>query len=210
VRAPEPGAARLARVALADGSALDAEHFVFACGPWLGALFPDAVGRRVVPTRQEVFFFGAPPGDARWAPGALPAWVHLGERLSYGLPDFERRGVKVADDSAGPEVDPTTLDRVPSAEGLARARAIVRERLPALAGAPLVEARVCQYEASSDGHFLVDRHPAWANAWLVGGGSGHGFKMGPALGEHVAALVRGRAAPDPLFAYGRLRPRPAQ
>jgi glycine/D-amino acid oxidase-like deaminating enzyme len=99
------------------------------------------------------------------------------------------------------------MERVPSAAGLASARAILRERFPALADAPLVEARVCQYEASSDGHFLVDRHPQFENVWLVGGGSGHGFKMGPALGEHVAALIQGRTAVHPLFAYGRLRPR---
>jgi len=126
----------------------------------------------------------------------------------YGLPSFERRGIKVADDTAGPEVDPTTLERVPSSAGLARAHAILRERFPALANAPLVEARVCQYEASSDGNFLADRHPGLENVWLVGGGSGHGFKMGPAMGAHVAALVQGRTTVDPLFAYARLRPRP--
>ena len=61
---------------------------------------------------------------------------------------------------------------------------------------------------SSDGNFLVDRHPRFENVWLVGGGSGHGFKMGPALGEHVAALLQDRATVHPLFAYGRLQPRP--
>jgi glycine/D-amino acid oxidase-like deaminating enzyme len=127
----------------------------------------------------------------------------------YGVPGNQRRGLKVADDSAGPEVDPTTQDRIPSREGIARARAVLRERFPALADAPLVEARVCQYEASSDGNFLVDRHPGLDNVWLVGGGSGHGFKMGPALGEQVAALVQGDADVDALFAYARLRPRPA-
>jgi glycine/D-amino acid oxidase-like deaminating enzyme len=126
----------------------------------------------------------------------------------YGVPSHERRGLKVADDTAGPEVDPTTLDRAPSAAGLAGARGILRERFPALADAPLLEARVCQYEASSDGHFLVDRHPQLENVWLLGGGSGHGFKMGPALGEHAAALVQGRRRVDPLFAYARLQPRP--
>jgi glycine/D-amino acid oxidase-like deaminating enzyme len=124
------------------------------------------------------------------------------------VPSHERRGLKVADDTAGDEVDPTTMERVPTAGGLAAARAILRDRFPALADAPLVEARVCQYEASTDGHFLVDRHPGLENVWLVGGGSGHGFKMGPALGEHAAAVVQGKAAVNPLFAYGRLRPRP--
>jgi glycine/D-amino acid oxidase-like deaminating enzyme len=207
-----PGTAsggRLASIVLADGSRLDADHFVFACGPWMAEVFPEVVGRRIVATRQEVFFFGTPAGDARFDTGALPVWVHIGERLVYGIPSHERRGLKVADDTAGPEVDPTTMERVPSADGLARAHAILRERFPALANAPLVEARVCQYEASSDGNYLIDRHPALDNVWLVGGGSGHGFKMGPAIGEHVAALVQGRAPVHPLFAYARLRPRPA-
>ena len=199
--------ARLPAVSLSDGGRVDADRFVFACGPWMGQVFPDVVGRRIVATRQEVFFFGTPAGDARWDAGALPSWVHIGDRLVYGVPSHERRGLKVADDTAGEVIDPTTMDRTPSAAGAARARAIVRERFPSLADAPLVESRVCQYEASSDGHFLVDRHPALENVWLVGGGSGHGFKMGPALGEHVAALVQGRARAHPMFAHGRLTAR---
>jgi sarcosine oxidase len=208
----KPGATtggRMGRVTLdgAGSTTLDADRFVFACGPWLGRLFPDVVGRRVVATRQEVFFFGTPPADARYDAPTLPTWVHLGDRLVYGIPSHERRGLKVADDTAGEEVDPSTMDRAPSAAGLARAREIVAARFPALAGAPLLESRVCQYETSSDGHFLVDRHPGLENVWLVGGGSGHGYKMGPALGEHVAALVQGRAQVHPMFAYGRLKPR---
>ncbi|MEJ7809774.1 MAG: FAD-dependent oxidoreductase [Gemmatimonadaceae bacterium] len=208
VRPGRVAGAHLSRITLSDGSTLDADRFVFACGPWMAQVFPDVIGRRIVATRQEVFFFGTPAGDTRYDAGTLPSWVHLGERLVYGVPAHERRGLKVADDTAGEEVDPTAMERAPSAAGLAGARAILRERFPALADAPLVEARVCQYEASSDGHFLVDRHPQFENVWLVGGGSGHGFKMGPALGEHVAALVQGRAAVHPLFAYERLRPRP--
>jgi sarcosine oxidase len=201
--------ARVASISLDDGTTLAADKFVFALGPWLATHFPDAVGRRVVATRQEVFFFGTPAGDRRYDAGSVPAWVHMGERVVYGVPDNERRGMKVADDTAGEEVNPTAIERVPTASGLARARAILRERFPALANAPLVETRVCQYEASTDGHFLADRHPSLENVWLVGGGSGHGFKMGPALGEHVAGLVQGRVVPHALFAYRRLRPRPA-
>ena len=205
---PSTSGSRLQRITLSDGSTLEADRFVFACGPWMGQLFPDVIGRRIVATRQEVFFFGPPAGDARFETGSMPVWVHIGTRLVYGIPGHDRRGFKVADDTAGPEVDPTSLDRVPTAEGMARARTFMRERFPALSTAPIVDARVCQYEASTDGHFLVDRHPQLENVWLVGGGSGHGFKMGPALGEHVASLVQGKAQPHALFALSRLRPRP--
>jgi glycine/D-amino acid oxidase-like deaminating enzyme len=197
------------RLTLADGSSVDGDRFVFACGPWMSQVFPDVIGRRIVATRQEVFFFGPGAGDTRFDVGAMPVWVHIGGRLVYGIPGHERRGFKVADDTAGPEVDPTTMNRVPSVEGMARAREMVRARFPALANAPIVETRVCQYEASTDGHFLVDRHPQLENVWLVGGGSGHGFKMGPALGEHVASLVQGQAQPYPLFSWRRLQPRPS-
>ena len=65
---------------------------------------------------------------------------------------------------------------------------------------PLVDARVCQYENTSSGDFLIDRHPQWPECWLVGGGSGHGFKHGPSVGRHVAALIGGHAALVPRFA----------
>jgi sarcosine oxidase len=62
---------------------------------------------------------------------------------------------------------------------------------------------VCQYENSPDEHFIIDHHPAAGNAWLVGGGSGHGFKHGPAVGELVAQLVLGGGSPDPDFLFSR-------
>jgi len=74
-----------------------------------------------------------------------------------------------------------------------------------LKGSPLLEARVCQYENSPDQHFIVDRHPEAGNVWLVGGGSGHGFKHGPALGELVAGNVLGEKPIEPLFCLSRFR-----
>jgi sarcosine oxidase len=194
----------LRRVALSTGDDLPADRFVFACGPWLGSVFPDVVGRRVIPTRQEVFFFGLPPGDHAYDEGHCPVWVDNGDRFIYGIPGNERRGFKVADDTRGPEMDPTIAERLVSPEGVARARALLARRFPGLAAAPLVESRVCQYEQSPDGHFILDRHPLADNVWLAGGGSGHGFKMGPAVGEHVARLVLGAAEAEPTFSLRRL------
>lgn len=204
-RPAEGSQGRLATLKLSDGSELSADAFVFACGPWLGELFPEAVGGRIRPTRQEVFFFGTPRGDVRFREESLPTWVDFGERVFYGIPGNEERGFKVADDTHGDTVDPTTLERTASPAALARVRELLRRRFPALAEAPLVEARVCQYESTHDGGFLIDRHPALADVWLVGGGSGHGYKMGPAVGEHVAKLVRGEAEPLRKFSHARLR-----
>jgi glycine/D-amino acid oxidase-like deaminating enzyme len=78
-------------------------------------------------------------------------------------------------------------------------RAYLARRLPALSDAPVIESRVCQYENTSNGDFLIDRHPGLENAWIVGGGSGHGFKHGPTVGEQVASLVLGGAQVEPRF-----------
>ena len=199
----QPASGELPSVTLSDGSRLTADRFVFACGPWLGSLFPDVIGDRVRATRQEVFFFGPPPGDRRFTEEALPVWADHGTRFMYGIPGNEWRGFKVADDTRGPVFDPTTGERVPSPEALQTARDYLAFRFPGLAGAPLVESRVCQYEESPDEHFIIDRHPAAGNIWLVGGGSGHGFKHGPAVGELVARLALTGAAPDEQFKLSR-------
>jgi glycine/D-amino acid oxidase-like deaminating enzyme len=195
VRPPE-GRGNLAEVVLSDGTALRARSFVFALGPWLGKLFPDLLADRIFPTRQEVFYFGPPAGDARFAPPAFPTWIDFVDEV-YGIPDVEARGFKLAPDAHGPRFDPDAGERRVSADGLAAARAFLARRFPALKDAPLVASEVCQYENTSNGDFLVDRHPSWENVWLVGGGSGHGFKHGPALGEYAAARVLGRGAEEP-------------
>ncbi|MEX2156474.1 MAG: FAD-dependent oxidoreductase [Gemmatimonadales bacterium] len=190
-------------VTLSDGTTLTADRFVFACGPWLGSLFPDAIGDRVRATRQEVFFFGTAPGDRRFTEEALPVWADHGTRFMYGIPGNEWRGFKVADDTRGPAFDPTSGERLPGEEALRTARDYLAFRFPGLKGAPLLEARVCQYENSPDEHLIIDRHPEAGNAWLVGGGSGHGFKHGPAVGELVAGLVLKDGAPDEQFKLSR-------
>ena len=72
-------------------------------------------------------------------------------------------------------------------------RRCLGRRLPELKDAPVTETRVCQYENTSNGDFLIDLHPQFENVWLVGGGSGHGFKHGPLVGEYVSARIEGNA-----------------
>jgi sarcosine oxidase len=175
---------------------LPARSTVFACGPWLPKLFPDVVGKRIRPTRQEIFFFGSPSGKTLPTPG----WIDSGDpRNPYGFPDLENRGVKIAFHDLGPAFDPDTGDRQISPDGVTTAREYLAKRFPSLHNAPLVESRVCQYENTSSADFLIDRHPRLENVWLVGGGSGHGFKHGPALGEYFANLTLSDAPCEPRF-----------
>jgi glycine/D-amino acid oxidase-like deaminating enzyme len=192
------GAGAISAVTTNSGERIQADTFVFACGAWLGKLFPEILGARIFPSRQEVFFFGVPAGDARFAPPALPTWLFQEDEI-YGMPDLESRGLKIAVDRHGERVDPDTQSRLASAEGAEEARRFVEKRFPALRGAPIVETRVCQYENTWNGDFLIDRHPEMENVWFVGGGSGHGFKHGPAVGEYVAARILEGAAGEKRF-----------
>ncbi len=192
VKPPDAGAA-LTQIDLGDGTAISASNYVFACGPWLPKVFPRLLGPRIFPTRQEVFFFAPPAGDARFGAGALPGWADFNNGdIYYGMPDLEGRGFKIAHDKHGPPIDPDRGDRVASPGALANVRAYMAKRFPALAAAPLNEERVCQYENSSNGDLLIDRHPTAGNVLLVGAGSGHGFKHGPEVGRYAAELLTGK------------------
>ena len=190
-------------LALSDGSEIGADHYVFACGPWMGKLFPQTIGNNIQPTRQEVFFFGTPAGDSRFDECNIPVWADHRGRFMYGIPGNQGRGFKLADDTRGPEFDPTTGERNISGEALQRTREYLAFRFPGMRDAPLTESRVCQYEQTPDSDFIVDRHPLTGNVWLLGGGSGHGFKHGPALGELVAKLVLEDGEPKDCWSLKR-------
>lgn len=170
-----------------DSRTLSAANFVFACGPWLPKLFPRAIAGRIQARRQPVFYFDSPAND-------MPVWIDFSDpRGPYTIPPLAGKGFKLALDERGPEFDPDTGSREVTAVETAAARALLAERFPSLAAAPLLETEICQYEDTSTGDFLIDRHPRMSNAWLVGGGSGHGFKHGPAVGEYLTALLDGAA-----------------
>lgn len=203
LEADDAGNKPLQSIALSDGSRIKVDGYVFACGPWLGKLFPHTIGELVQATKQDVFFFGTPAGDDRFTDANLPVWADHRGRFRYGIPGRDLRGFKIADDTRGPSFDPTDGERVITPETLGDIREYVGFRFPALKDAPLVETRVCQYEQTPDGHFIIDRHPSMENVWLVGGGSGHGFKHGPAVGEMIAELILKGRQPEAIWQLGR-------
>jgi glycine/D-amino acid oxidase-like deaminating enzyme len=193
----------LCAVSLDDGRMLEADAFVFACGPWLPQVLPDVIGDRIQPTRQEIFYFGDPGGANAFTDDTMPAWIDHSQNLWYGNPGNEFRGFKIGDDTRGATVDPTTQCRIPTADMINKTRDYAAYRFPALATMPITESRVCQYENTPDNDFILDRHPRLDNVWIAGGGSGHGFKHGPAIGEHVAGLVCGTASARSEFSLAR-------
>jgi sarcosine oxidase len=195
-----------------DGRRLEADALVVAAGPWLPKLLGAVPGLEMSVPQQEVMYFATPPGDDRFDAGNHPTWVDYAASI-YGLPSIESRGFKVAPDWPGPMVDPDRHERRLSDDGVEAARTYLEHRFPAMAGRPVAEGRVCQYEVTPDTHFIIDRHPSIADAWIVGGGSGHGFKHAPVVGEYVSALVvgdreaaAGLAPPDDRFALRHREP----
>jgi glycine/D-amino acid oxidase-like deaminating enzyme len=192
------GAGALGSVPVSEGPRIDGDVFVFACGAWLPRVFPELLTGIIRPTRQVVVYFGTPAGDDRFGPARMPAWIDFPNGI-YGIPDLEGRGLKVGIDRHGPGFDPDDDDRVADEASVRAARGWLARRIPALADAPVIESRVCQYENTSTGDFLIDWHPDHENALIVGGGSGHGFKHGPAVGEYVARLLETREPTQERF-----------
>ncbi|MBL0742937.1 FAD-dependent oxidoreductase [Chryseolinea lacunae] len=185
---------------LSNGDTLTADAFVFACGAWMGTMFPELLQRQVNCTKQEVYYFGAPARHAA-AFEHLPVWIDVdGQDFYYGIPGNTHRGFKIGVDIRGDVFDPTHGDHTLTPEALTKARTFLAHRFPQLRDAPLSESRVCPYENSSDGNFIFDLHPETDNVFLLGGGSGHGFKHGPALGEQVAQTLAGERQLSEMFA----------
>ena len=189
---------KLSSIQTTSGKEITAGQFVFACGPWLPKLFPDLLDGLIHVTRQEVIFLGVPPGDDSFNLGVMPTWVDFND-LVYAMPNLDGRGFKIAIDAHGEEFDPDSGERVVTANGLKAVREYLARRVPRLADAPVTEARVCQYENTSNGDFLIDRHTGFENVWLVGGGSGHGFKHGPVVGEYVTRIISGKGVEERRF-----------
>jgi monomeric sarcosine oxidase len=192
------GIGALESIKSTNGENHSAKHFVFACGAWLAKVFPELLGNRIFPTRQVVFYVSIPAGDTRFSPPALPTFLVKNDEC-YGMPDLESRGLKIALDKHGEPVDPDSQSRIVTEAEVGEIRSCIAYRFPVLANAPIAETRVCQYENTSSGDFLLDRHPSLQNVWFVGGGSGHGFKHGPAVAEYMASQIIDGAAPESRF-----------
>jgi glycine/D-amino acid oxidase-like deaminating enzyme len=198
---------RLQDLALSTGGRVSAQAFVFACGPWLPKIFPAVMQNKLLTPRRVVFFYGTPPGDERFTYPNFPTWS---VDNAYGFPSIEGKGFKVVPTFERELVDPDTNEHTLTAEEVKKGREFVQKWFPSVADQPIVENRVCQREDSVDEHFIVTTHPELSNVWLVGGGSGHGYKHGIVFGEYVANRVAGRDRQPELAATFALKERTFQ
>jgi glycine/D-amino acid oxidase-like deaminating enzyme len=194
---------RLQSILLTNEEHIKADAYIFACGPWLGKLFPEVLGKHITCTKQEVYYFGAPEKFSK-SFDDLPVWIDVDdENFYYGICNNAHRGFKIGIDKRGEIFNPSEDERIITSEILEKAKSFIAHRFPKLKGAPLVESRVCPYENSPDGNFIFDLHPETENLFFLGGGSGHGFKHGPALGELVAKVLKGESNAPSIFSLAR-------
>ncbi|HZE25422.1 MAG TPA: FAD-dependent oxidoreductase, partial [Blattabacteriaceae bacterium] len=154
VEAPS-GHGKLAQIKTVLGESISAGTFIYCCGPWLPRIFPELLAERIFVTRQEVFFLGTPAGSTDFRPPKMPVWLHRTHAgLPYALPDIEGRGFKIAFDRHGERFDPDTDMRVVGESSIAQLRKYLRQHIPQLEDAPVIETRVCQYENTWNGDFL--------------------------------------------------------
>lgn len=187
------------KLRLHTGEQINADAYIFACGAWLRTLFPSLLSTIITCTKQEVYFFGVPATQAKYY-DEFPVWIDAdGKDNYYGIAGNASRGFKIGVDKRGEAFDPTAGERILSARVLQEARIFLHHRFPGLTESPLLESRVCPYENSPTGNFIFDLHPGTENLFILGGGSGHGFKHGPALGELVANILRGALPLPPAF-----------
>src|SRR5438270_1268808 len=199
VEAPS-GHGKLAQIKTVLGESISAGTFIYCCGPWLPRIFPELLAERIFVTRQEVFFLGTPAGSTDFRPPKMPVWLHRTHPgLPYALPDIGGRGFKIAFDRHGERFDPDTGMRVVPETSTDYLRSYLQQHIPQLQHAPVLETRVCQYENTWNGDFLIDRHPQFENVWIAGGGSGHGFKHGPAVGEYLSGRILRGGPGEPRF-----------
>lgn len=195
-----------------SGDVIEADMFVLAGGPWLGQMMPGVLDQYIFPSRQELYYFGVPAPSVQ-SMLQVPVWCDFSslddDVMFYGIPardvSGEGFGFKIGEDVAGPAFDPELGERVIGTEGLARARSFMQKRFPSMARAPLLQSRVCQYENTADAHLLADLIPGYENLWVLGGGSGHGYKLGAAMGEYLAHRIAGTLAKEPLLSFERFQ-----
>ena len=200
---------RVAGVRFADGEEHAADIVVMAVGAWTPELLPQ-LSDRIRAVAQPVFYYEAPNADRFRTPHFAPFGADIARTGWYGFPATADGVVKVANHGPGMARSPSAGREVPSGAE-AGARAFLAETLPELARAPLAAAKLCFYCDTFDGDFWIDRDPSREGLVVATGGSGHGFKFAPVLGEIIADVVEGvRNARGDRFRWRELGPARAE
>ena len=86
-------------------------------------------------------------------------------------------------------VDPDSYDRSADAGFIDETRGLLTHRFPALASAEVEHGWAGLYTITPDWNMILDRSPANDDHYLAVGGSGHSFKIAPAMGLCLAEMI---------------------
>lgn len=185
------------------GETVRAGIVLLAAGAWTPTLLPHlgdvmwAVGQPVLYFRVDDSHLYQPPRFPPWAADiANTGW--------YGFPALPNGVMKIANHGPGHRVHPDEPRTVPPEEEV-RFREFLRQSLPSLADATLIDSRLCFYCDSWDGSFWIDHDPDRSGLVVAAGDSGHAFKFAPVLGGIIADVVERR--PNPWGSRFAWRPR---
>jgi glycine/D-amino acid oxidase-like deaminating enzyme len=179
------------RVATMSG-AFTADHLIVAAGPWAASMLADASLEwplKLEVRRKSLFWFETTTTDYDADRGCPVYLYELPHGVFYGFPKLDARGVKLGEHTGGRSVDdPLAVDRAIDKQEQAALEQFLAAHLPGVLPR-VTDHTVCLYTMSPDEHFIVERHPLYANVAFAAGLSGHGFKFAPVLGRALADLA---------------------
>ncbi len=184
---------QLTAVKTKEGETFACGHCIVAAGAHTPLLVPD-LQPFMHATGHPVFWL-KPQNPI---PFTVPNFTVFAADISntgwYGFPFSKKQGIiKIAKHSNGLKINPDKDDRQVTDAEIEDFRNFLKIAFPDLVDAPLVFTRRCLYTDTLDGHFWIDNHPAIKGLSVSTGGSGHGFKMAPLLGEMTADIAEGKS-----------------
>lgn len=210
------GKRRVVGAVLEDGSEVLAGLTIVAAGAWSGALV-DLRGR--AEARGQVLAYVGITDEEKERLESMPVVLNLSTGM-FAIPPVEDKSpslpaqgggkrdwvLKVARHAFGyahpttvaPEGEdivvslPATIFSPIPAEGNRACRSFLQKTIPWLSDRPFGGTRICWYADTPSGNFLIDYHPRFTGLFLATGGSGHGFKFLPVLGDRIVATVEGQ------------------
>lgn len=173
-----------------NGKTFTAGKLVVAAGAWVKDLMKQLnLEMKLKVTEEEVFYFKDKRENSQeHSMYNMPVFIGLDEPQTYGLPQIDIPGVKVAWHHSGTEIDINGRKHLEKQKNRAEVvSGIVKNIFPNLE----TEAHhnlLCIYTSTVNHNFIVDCHPEYKNVVVLSACSGHGFKFGPAMGD-IAALL---------------------
>ncbi len=161
---------------------------VVTAGAWTSSLLTE-LNLPLTVTKQQVCYYIPTIAAARFQPSQFPVFTEIttDNEFMYGIPYFNKMGVKVARHGMGKTVLPDTCNRTPDPDYIQRMDTYLSERIPELGNT--VHAEVCLYTETPDEDFIIDAHPHCPNIFIAAGFSGHGFKFCSLVGRIMCELA---------------------